>query len=45
MGFILCFCCVMDLCSEYDGILLDYSRQLATPDTMAKLFSLAEVNF
>lgn len=35
----------MDLCSEYDGILLDYSRQLATPDTMAKLFSLAEVNF
>lgn len=27
---------------EYDGILLDYSRQQATPDTMTKLFSLAE---
>jgi hypothetical protein len=31
-------------CREYDGIILDYSRQKATTDTMKKLFKLAEVS-
>ena len=31
--------------SEYDGLLLDYSRQRATLDTIGKLFKLAEVGF
>ena len=30
-------------CSEFDGLLLDYSRQCATLETMDKLFKLAEV--
>lgn len=33
------------ICSEYDGILLDYSRQQATLETIGKLFKLAEVAF
>ena len=31
--------------SGYDGLLLDYSRQRATLDTIGKLFKLAEVGF
>ena len=31
--------------SEFDGILLDYSRQRIYQDTMEKLFRLAEVKF
>eukprot|EP00941_MAST-03F_sp_MAST-3F-sp1_P000919 g919.t1 len=30
------------MCAEFDGITLDYSRQLATTDTMEKLKQLAE---
>ena len=29
--------------SEFDGVLLDYSRQRATNETVDKLFKLAEV--
>lgn len=31
------------LFSEFDDILLDYARQQATPETIQKLFELAEV--
>lgn len=33
------------ICSEFDGLLLDYSRQQATLETIEKLFKLAEVVF
>lgn len=35
------YICIMG--SEFDGILLDYSRQCATLDTLNKLKNLAEV--
>ena len=31
--------------SEFDGIMVDYSRQQATVDTVDKLYNLAEVKF
>lgn len=31
--------------SEFDGVLLDFSRQRATLETMDKLFKLGEVGF
>lgn len=33
------------ICSEFDGMLLDYSRQQATHETIDKLFKLATVAF
>lgn len=36
--------CIFFLHSEFDGILLDYSRQQATLETKEKLFKLAEVS-
>lgn len=31
-------------CSEFDNIFLDYSRQQASPDTIKKLYKLADVS-
>ncbi|KAF8409951.1 hypothetical protein HHK36_002470 [Tetracentron sinense] len=40
---VLCSCCRWyTFSSEFDGLLLDYSRQCATQETIEKLFKLAE---
>lgn len=31
------------LCREYDGVVVDFSRQRATQDTLSNLFELAKV--
>lgn len=41
----LCLCCRVPLCREFDGIVLDYSRQRVQEETMKQLFELAEVGF